>query len=75
MSRMKNHQPEKTGHSFFIRCEHCGVPIAEYRGGFLIIKSKHFGEKHINVINVSDLEKIDKGLYLVHDYNIIPIKE
>lgn len=36
-------------------CNHCGTPVAELQGGFLILRGKHHGEQHITVLNLVSL--------------------
>ena len=38
-----------------LRCEECGMVIAEIRGGCLVIKNKHFGSHHTTVIPIEKL--------------------
>lgn len=40
-----------------LRCVHCGTPIAEIQGGVLVIRSKHHGQQHINLLRLEDLKQ------------------
>ena len=44
-----------TGGIKYIPCAQCNTPIAELIGGFLIIRSRHHGEKHTTVLNLISL--------------------
>ena len=39
----------------YIRCAECGLPICEVIGDALRIHSRHHGERHVNIIRLSDL--------------------
>jgi hypothetical protein len=41
-----------------LRCEICKLPWAKIRNGVLIVESRHHGAVHVNVIAVSELEKL-----------------
>ncbi len=38
-----------------IRCEHDGLKMAEVKAGFLILRQRHHGETHIQVVSLRDL--------------------
>lgn len=40
-----------------LRCA-CGTPWAEVQNGCLVIKSRHRGEQHVNVITLAQLVKL-----------------
>lgn len=33
-----------------VRCQECQTPVAEFRNGDLLIKSRHHGEWHVTVV-------------------------
>lgn len=43
------------------KCACCGLPFARIENGVLIIESRHHGEKHTNVIPLSDLIEVPKA--------------
>lgn len=38
-----------------LRCAHCDLPWGRIQGGVLIIKSRHMGDEHTNVIAIDEL--------------------
>jgi len=38
-----------------LRCAECGTPFAEVQHGALVIRAKHHGAVHVNVIALSEL--------------------
>ena len=49
MDRMR---PSKT---VAIRCEHDGLKMAEVKAGCLILRQRHHGETHVQVVPLSEL--------------------
>ena len=43
-----------------IRCEHDGLKMAEVKAGCLILRQKHHGETHVQVVPLTEL--VDGGL-------------
>lgn len=41
-----------------LRCAICNLPWAKIRNGVLIVESRHHGAVHVNVVAVSELEKL-----------------
>lgn len=41
-----------------LRCAICRLPWAKIRNGVLIVESRHHGAVHVNVIALSELEKL-----------------
>jgi len=39
----------------FLSCAHCKTPCAELTNGVLIVKSRHHGAEHLNVLPLADL--------------------
>lgn len=39
----------------YIRCDCCNAPIAEIRGGCVIIVGRHHGERHVTVLTLAQL--------------------
>ena len=44
-----------------LRCAICNLPWARIRNGVLIVESRHHGAVHMNVIAVSELEKVQRA--------------
>ena len=46
-----------------LRCSCCGLPWAEIQNGCLVIKARHHGQEHINVLSLAQLAKLlsDRG--------------
>ena len=42
-----------------IRCEHDGLKMAEVKAGCLILRQKHHGETHVQVVPLREL--LDEG--------------
>ena len=42
-----------------IRCEHDGLKMAEVKAGCLILRQKHHGEMHVQVVPLREL--VDEG--------------
>lgn len=38
-------------------CHECGIPYAALQKGHLVVKSRHHGQCHVNVIAVAELVK------------------
>ena len=53
MDRMR---PSKT---VAIRCEHDGLKMAEVKAGCLILRQRHHGETHVQVVPLREL--VDEG--------------
>ena len=41
-----------------IRCEHDGLKMAEVKAGCLILKQKHHGETHVQVVPLRELREL-----------------
>ena len=55
---------EKRGKSFVVLCTGCGLPYVTLRAGRLLIRSRHHGSTHTNVLDIEDLKKIIAALAL-----------
>ena len=44
-----------TGGIQTLLCSQCNTPVAQLIGGYLIIQSKHHGERHTTVFNLTTL--------------------
>ena len=53
MDRMKSNDTRA------IRCEHDGLKMAEVKAGCLILRQKHHGEMHVQIVPLREL--IDEG--------------
>jgi len=42
----------------YIRCQGCSLPVARVQDGVLIIESRHFGDKHVNVFRLEDVVEL-----------------
>lgn len=42
-------------------CAQCGTPFAEVVGGALVIRSKHHGREHVNVLTAEQLRLLLGG--------------
>ena len=49
----------KTNGTRAIRCEHDGLKMAEVKAGCLILRQKHHGETHVQVVPLREL--LDEG--------------
>ena len=38
-----------------IRCEHDGLKMAEVKAGFLILRQRHHGETHVQIVPLREL--------------------
>ena len=54
MDRMGVFQME-SGRTRAIRCEHDGLKMAEVKAGCLILRQKHHGETHVQVVPLREL--------------------
>ena len=45
----------KTNRTQAIRCEHDGLKMAEVKAGCLILRQRHHGETHIQIVPLRDL--------------------
>ena len=47
---------ERRTETCYLRCDECRTPVAEIRGGYLVIKAKHHGGvTHTTVIPIREL--------------------
>lgn len=44
-----------------LRCDECGRPFAILKDNVLIIKSRHGGKEHTNVVTLAELMKMMSG--------------
>ena len=49
----------ESGKTKAIRCEHDGLKMAEVKAGRLILRQRHHGEAHVQVVPLREL--IDEG--------------
>jgi len=49
----------ESGKTKAIRCEHDGLKMAEVKAGCLILRQKHHGETHVQVVPLREL--LDEG--------------
>ena len=52
MDRIDRMNPSKTR---AIRCEHDGLKMAEVKAGCLILRQKHHGETHVQIVPLREL--------------------
>ena len=45
----------ESGRTRAIRCEHDGLKMAEVKAGCLILRQKHHGETHVQVVPLREL--------------------
>jgi hypothetical protein len=41
-----------------MRCRHCGTPYLELQDGAVVIRSRHHGELHVNVVSLRTLAEM-----------------
>ena len=42
----------------WIRCHDCSLPCARVQDGVLVIESRHYGAKHLNVFRLEDVVEL-----------------
>jgi len=43
-----------------LRCGQCGLPWAKICNGVLVVESRHHGDRHVNVIALTEIERLWK---------------
>ena len=46
-----------------IRCEHDGLKMAEVKAGCLILRQRHHGETHVQIVPLRELIDEEEGTY------------